>query len=153
MYRDEIQDRPLGYGLGVKKGNIYGVRGFLRKKGCGKVQRRINLMDNVKEEVTALHEKNDTLEKENEKLKDKVEQNNLLLKTLVGQFSNIVDAVRQGNASPNRLNKKSHILGMANQQSVSQSFCSSFQHSFHKITASVTMHEPFTKVCAAIKSC
>ena len=37
MYCDEIPDHPLGYGLGVKKGDIYRVRGFLRKKCYGKV--------------------------------------------------------------------------------------------------------------------
>uniref|UniRef100_A0A803KV17 Uncharacterized protein n=1 Tax=Chenopodium quinoa TaxID=63459 RepID=A0A803KV17_CHEQI len=33
MYRDEIPNRLVGYGLGVKKGDIYGVRGVLRKEG------------------------------------------------------------------------------------------------------------------------
>ncbi|KAL2935820.1 50S ribosomal protein L9 chloroplastic, partial [Bienertia sinuspersici] len=86
MYQDEIPDRPVGYGLGVKKGDIYGVRGVLRKEGYGKIQRNI-VLDSFKEEMVALHKKNDKLEKEKEKLKDQVQQNNFLFKTLIGQFS------------------------------------------------------------------
>ncbi|XP_021741139.1 uncharacterized protein LOC110706958 isoform X6 [Chenopodium quinoa] len=70
MYSDEIPDRPVGYGQGVNKGDIYGVHGVLRKEGYGKFQRRVNLMDNVKEDVATLYKKNEVLEKENEKLKD-----------------------------------------------------------------------------------
>lgn len=116
MYGNEIPDRPVGYGLGVKKGDIFGVRGVLRKEGYGKVQKRTIVMDSVKEEVNALHKKNDTLSQENEKLKDEVGHNNLLLKALVGQFSQIVGAVRQGNASPGLLNKASEFLGKAKHQ-------------------------------------
>ncbi|XP_021747639.1 uncharacterized protein LOC110713502 [Chenopodium quinoa] len=116
MYGNEIPDCSVGYRLGVKKGDIYGVRGVLRKEGYGKVQKRTIVMDSVKEEVNALHKKNDTLSQENEKLKDEVGHNNLLLKALVGQFSQIVGAVRQGNASPGLLNKASEFLGKAKHQ-------------------------------------
>ncbi|XP_021715340.1 uncharacterized protein LOC110683296 [Chenopodium quinoa] len=86
MYGNEIPDRPVGYGLEVKKGDIFGVRGVLRKEGYGKVQKRNIVMDSVKEEVNALHKKNDTLSQENEKMKDRVGHNSLLLKALVGNF-------------------------------------------------------------------
>ncbi|KAL2922066.1 Translation initiation factor IF-2 [Bienertia sinuspersici] len=86
MYQDEIPNRPVGYGLGVKKGNIYGVRGVLRKEGYGKIQRNI-VMQSFKEEVATLHIKNNKLEKEKEKLKDQVHENKFLFKTLIGQFS------------------------------------------------------------------
>ncbi|KAL2905645.1 Basic phospholipase A2 Cdr-13 [Bienertia sinuspersici] len=56
MYQDEIPDRPVCYGLGVKKGDIYGVRGVLRKEGYGKIQRK-SVMDSFKEEMVALHKK------------------------------------------------------------------------------------------------
>ncbi|KAL2943971.1 Capsid protein VP1 [Bienertia sinuspersici] len=65
MYHDEIPNHPLGYGLGVKKGDIYAVCGVLRKEGYGKVQRRNIVID--KEEMTALHKRNDVLEKDNAK--------------------------------------------------------------------------------------
>ncbi|XP_021719140.1 uncharacterized protein LOC110686853 [Chenopodium quinoa] len=57
MYGNEIPDHPVGYGQGVKKGDIFGVRGVLRKEGYGKVQKRTIVMDSVKEEVNALHKK------------------------------------------------------------------------------------------------
>ncbi|KAL2892632.1 DNA-directed RNA polymerase subunit beta [Bienertia sinuspersici] len=66
MYQDEIPDRPVGYGLGVKKGDIYGVRGVLRKEGYGKIQRTI-VLDSFKEQMAALQKKNDKLEKEKRK--------------------------------------------------------------------------------------
>ncbi|KAL2904670.1 hypothetical protein RDABS01_003380 [Bienertia sinuspersici] len=56
MYQDEIPDRPVGYELGVKKGDIYGVPGVLRKEGYGKIQRNI-VLDSFKEEMAALHKK------------------------------------------------------------------------------------------------
>ncbi|KAL2898048.1 DNA-directed RNA polymerase subunit beta [Bienertia sinuspersici] len=115
MYQDEIPDRPVGYGLGVKKGDIYGVRGVLRKEGYGKIQRNI-VLDSFKEEMVALHKKNDKLEKEKEKLKDQVQQNNFLFKTLIGQFSQVVSAVRQEKSSPELLNCTQELLGMAHQQ-------------------------------------
>ncbi|KAL2923397.1 Alpha-2-macroglobulin, partial [Bienertia sinuspersici] len=93
MYQDEIPDRPIGYGLGVKKGNIYGVHGVLRKEGYGKIQRNI----------------------EKEKLKDQVQENNILFKTLIGQFSQVVSAVRQEKSSPELLNCTQELLGMAHQ--------------------------------------
>ncbi|KAL2893753.1 Inter-alpha-trypsin inhibitor heavy chain H1 [Bienertia sinuspersici] len=66
MYQDEIPDRLVSYRLGVKKGDIYGMRGVLRKEGYGKIQRNI-IMDSFKEEIAALHKKNDKLEKEKRK--------------------------------------------------------------------------------------
>ncbi|KAL2905642.1 Excisionase, partial [Bienertia sinuspersici] len=81
--KDEILDRPVGYELGVKKSDIYGVQGVLRKEGYGKIQ-RIIVIDSFKEEIVALHTKNDKLEKEKEKLKDQDHENNFLFKTLIG---------------------------------------------------------------------
>ncbi|KAL2895034.1 Transcriptional adapter 3-B [Bienertia sinuspersici] len=85
MYQDEIPDRPVGYGLGVKKGDIYGVCGVLRKKGYGKIQRNI-IMDSFKEEMAALHKKNNKLEKEKEKMKDQVQEDNFCLKLLLDDY-------------------------------------------------------------------
>ncbi|KAL2943496.1 hypothetical protein RDABS01_031844 [Bienertia sinuspersici] len=115
MYHDEIPDRPLGYGLGVKKGDIYEVRGVLRKEGYGKVQRRNIVMDSVKQEMTALHKRNDVLEKDNAKMKDQVQETNYLLNTLVGQFSQVIGAVRQGKSSPELLNCTQELLGLTQQ--------------------------------------
>ncbi|KAL2901724.1 Glutamyl-tRNA(Gln) amidotransferase subunit B mitochondrial [Bienertia sinuspersici] len=62
MYQDEIPDRPVGYELGVKKGDIYGVHGVLRKKVNGKIQSNI-VIDSFKEEMAALHKKMINLER------------------------------------------------------------------------------------------
>ncbi|KAL2943064.1 tRNA-splicing ligase RtcB [Bienertia sinuspersici] len=56
MYQDEIPNRSVGYGLRVKKGDIYGVRGVLRKEGYGKIKRNM-IKDSFKEEMAALHKK------------------------------------------------------------------------------------------------
>uniref|UniRef100_A0A803MSC6 Uncharacterized protein n=1 Tax=Chenopodium quinoa TaxID=63459 RepID=A0A803MSC6_CHEQI len=57
MYCDEIPGRLVGYGLGVKKGDIFGVHVVLRREGYEEVQKRTNMMDCVKEEVNSLHKK------------------------------------------------------------------------------------------------
>ncbi|KAL2934626.1 Carboxy-S-adenosyl-L-methionine synthase [Bienertia sinuspersici] len=62
MYEDEVPYRPLGYGLGVKKGDIYVVRGVVKKEGYGKIQRNI-VTDSIKKEMASL-------ENEKENLKD-----------------------------------------------------------------------------------
>uniref|UniRef100_A0A803MPA1 Uncharacterized protein n=1 Tax=Chenopodium quinoa TaxID=63459 RepID=A0A803MPA1_CHEQI len=41
MCRDEIPNRPVGYGLGVKKGDIFGVCGVLRKEGWEWLHRNV----------------------------------------------------------------------------------------------------------------
>ncbi|KAL2931018.1 Isoleucine--tRNA ligase [Bienertia sinuspersici] len=101
MYQDKIPDRLVGYGLGVKKDDIYTrnivIDSFKKKSGCSR-------------------QKNDKLEKEKEKLKDQVQGNNFLFKTLIGQFSQVVSAVCQEKSSPELLNCTQELLGMAHQQ-------------------------------------
>ncbi|XP_021755723.1 uncharacterized protein LOC110720933 isoform X2 [Chenopodium quinoa] len=117
MHGGEIPDRPTGYGLGVRKSDIYGVHALLRKDGSRRIKQRTVVMDsNVKEEMSALHKKNEVLEKENEKLKDQVQENNILLKTLIGQFSQIVGGVNDGKGSTELLNCAKSVLGVTNQQ-------------------------------------
>ncbi|KAL2901251.1 Oocyte zinc finger protein XlCOF10, partial [Bienertia sinuspersici] len=96
MYQDEIPDRLMGYGLGVKRSTFTGCV-FYRRNGCST-------------------KKNDKLEKEKEKLKDQVQENNFLFKTLIGPFSLVVSAVRQDKSSPELLNYTQELLGMAHQQ-------------------------------------
>ncbi|KAL2895404.1 Multifunctional 2-oxoglutarate metabolism enzyme, partial [Bienertia sinuspersici] len=102
MYQDEIPDCPVGYGLGLKRETFMGcVRNIV--------------MDSFKEELAAPHKKNDKLEKEKEKLKDQVQENSFLFKTLIGQFSQVVSAVRQEKSSPELLNYIQELLGIAHQ--------------------------------------
>uniref|UniRef100_A0A803MU87 Uncharacterized protein n=1 Tax=Chenopodium quinoa TaxID=63459 RepID=A0A803MU87_CHEQI len=117
MHGGEILDRPTGYGLGVRKSNIYGVHALLKKEGPRKNYQRTVVMDNnVKEEMSVLHKKNEVLEKENEKLKDQVQENNTLLKTLNGQFSHIVGGVHDGKSSIELLTCAKSVLGVTNEQ-------------------------------------
>ncbi|KAL2937733.1 Mitochondrial inner membrane protease ATP23, partial [Bienertia sinuspersici] len=95
MYQDEIPNRPFGYGLGVEKGDIYGVRGVLWKEGYGKVQRRNIVMDSVEEEMTALHKRNNVCEKDNTKMKN---------------------PGNRCSSSPELLNYTQELLGMTQQQ-------------------------------------
>ncbi|KAL2894671.1 DNA replication licensing factor mcm4, partial [Bienertia sinuspersici] len=64
MNGGDIPERPQGFGFGVKKSDVYGVRGLLRKEGSKKVKTRCVDFDvNVK--------KNEVLEKENRELSRK----------------------------------------------------------------------------------
>ncbi|KNA12597.1 hypothetical protein SOVF_124390 [Spinacia oleracea] len=57
MHCGKIPERPVGYGLGVRKSDIYGVHGVIRKQGYGKVRERTVVMESVKEEVSAISKK------------------------------------------------------------------------------------------------
>ncbi|KAL2901822.1 Suppressor of IKBKE 1 [Bienertia sinuspersici] len=92
MNGGDIPERPQGFGFGVKKSDVYGVRGLLRKEGSKKVKIRCVDFDvNVK--------KNEVLEKENRELSRKNDEYNKTLKAVVTQFSEILDVVRNGKAS------------------------------------------------------
>ncbi|KAL2943401.1 hypothetical protein RDABS01_031749 [Bienertia sinuspersici] len=68
-------ERPQGFGFGVKKSDVYGVRGLLRKEGSKKVKTRCVDFDvNVK--------KNEVLEKENRELSRKNDEYTKTLKAL-----------------------------------------------------------------------
>ncbi|KAL2924259.1 Suppressor of IKBKE 1 [Bienertia sinuspersici] len=79
MNGGDIPERPQGFGFGVKKSDVYGVRGILRKQGYRKT--------------------NEVLKKENRELSMKNDENTRTLKTVLTQFSQILDAVRKGKAS------------------------------------------------------
>ncbi|KAL2923771.1 SPBc2 prophage-derived uncharacterized protein YopZ [Bienertia sinuspersici] len=92
MNGGDIPERPQGFGFGVKKSDVYGVRGLLRKEGSKKVKTRCVDFDvNVK--------KNEVLEKENRELSRKNDEYTKTLKAVVTQFSQILDVVRSGKAS------------------------------------------------------
>ncbi|KAL2904858.1 SPBc2 prophage-derived uncharacterized protein YopZ [Bienertia sinuspersici] len=92
MNGGDIPERPQGFGFGVKKSDVYGVRGLLRKEGSKKVKTRCVDFDvNVN--------KNVVLEKENRELSRKNDEYTKTLKAIVTQFSQILDVVRNGKAS------------------------------------------------------
>ncbi|KAL2930970.1 M-phase phosphoprotein 9, partial [Bienertia sinuspersici] len=80
----KIPERPQGFGFGVKRSDVYGVHGLVRKEEYGKGKMKF-----VEED----------LEKRNEELSMKYNENNNLLKTVVTQFSEFLEVMRNGNAS------------------------------------------------------
>ncbi|KAL2933279.1 Glutamine synthetase [Bienertia sinuspersici] len=84
MYGGELPKRPQGFGFGVVKSNIYGVHGLLRKEGHGKVHKRP--LEN--ENVNLTMSKNAELVKRNEVLEETVNQNTMLLMSLLEAMRN-----------------------------------------------------------------
>ncbi|KAL2894934.1 SPBc2 prophage-derived uncharacterized protein YopZ [Bienertia sinuspersici] len=105
MNGGDIPERPQGFGFGVKKSDVYGVRGLLRKEGSKKVKTRCVDFDvNVK--------KNEVLEKENRELSRKNNEYNKTLKAVVTQFSQILDVVRNRKASVQLIDAAQSALHM-----------------------------------------
>ncbi|KAL2923183.1 SPBc2 prophage-derived uncharacterized protein YopZ [Bienertia sinuspersici] len=106
MNGGDIPERPQGFGFGVKKSDVYGVRGLLRKEGSKKVKTRCVDFDvNVK--------KNEVLEKENRELSRKNDEYTKTLKAVVTQYSQILDVVRNGKASVQLIDAAQSALHMA----------------------------------------
>ncbi|KAL2933225.1 Sterol 3-beta-glucosyltransferase, partial [Bienertia sinuspersici] len=106
MNGGDIPEQPQGFRFGVKKSDVYGVRGLLRKEGSKKVKTRCVDFDvNVK--------KNEVLEKENRELSRKNDEYTKTLKAVVTQFSQILDVVRNGKASVQLIDAAQSALHMA----------------------------------------
>ncbi|KAL2925613.1 Sugar fermentation stimulation protein-like protein, partial [Bienertia sinuspersici] len=100
MNGGKILERPQGFGFGVKRSGVYGVRGLIRKEGYekGKIKKK------------------EDLEKRNEELSMKYnENNNNLLKTVVTQFSEFLDVMRNGKVSVQLIDAAQSTLVMATQ--------------------------------------
>lgn len=98
MNGDEVPERPQGYGFGVKKSDIHGVRGELRKEGYGKLKRRHVELENIVE-TSLLKKRNEELEKQNKEITNKFDEHTKMMKTVATHFSLVLDAVRDGKAS------------------------------------------------------
>ncbi|KAL2930578.1 60S ribosomal protein L13, partial [Bienertia sinuspersici] len=106
MKGGDIPERPQGFRFGVKKSDVYGVRGLLRKEGSKKVKTRCVDFDvSVK--------KNEVLEKENRELSRKNDEYIKSLKAVVTQFSQILDVVHNGKASFQLIDAAQSALHMA----------------------------------------
>ncbi|KAL2942598.1 Syncytin-2 [Bienertia sinuspersici] len=110
MNGGDIPERPQGFGFGVKKSDVYGVRGILRKQGSRKV--KIRDLD-VNASVSNTNKTNEVLKKENRELSMKNDENTRTLKTVLTQFSQILDAVRKGKASVELIDAAQSALHMA----------------------------------------
>ncbi|KAL2921439.1 Protein HIRA [Bienertia sinuspersici] len=103
MYGGEPPKRPKGFGFGVVKSNIYGVHGLLRKEGHGKVHKRPLENENVNITVA----KNAELVKQNEVLEERVNQNTMLIMSLL-------EAMRNGKPSTELIDAAQSSLRVAN---------------------------------------
>ncbi|KAL2900935.1 polyprotein [Bienertia sinuspersici] len=110
MNGGDIPERPQGFGFGVKKSDVYGVRGILRKQGSRKV--KIRDLD-VNASVSNTNKTNEVLKKENRELSMKNDENTRTLKTVLTQFSQILDTVRKGKASVELIDAAQSALHMA----------------------------------------
>ncbi|KAL2901074.1 Thiopurine S-methyltransferase [Bienertia sinuspersici] len=98
MNEGEIPERPQGFGFGVKRSDVYGVRGLVRKEGYSKNKMKFVELD-LNSNSSPCNKKKEDLEKRNEELPMKYNENNNLLKNVVTQFSEFLDAMHNGNAS------------------------------------------------------
>ncbi|KAL2929774.1 Adenylosuccinate synthetase [Bienertia sinuspersici] len=110
MNGGDIPERAQGFGFGVKKSDVYGVRGILRKQSSRKV--KIRDLD-VNASVSNTNKTNEVLKKENRELSMKNDENTRTLKTVLTQFSQILDAVRKGKASVELIDAAQSALHMA----------------------------------------
>ncbi|KAL2931612.1 glycoprotein [Bienertia sinuspersici] len=102
MNGGKIPERPQSFGFWVKRSNVYGVRGLVRKEGYSKGKMKFIELD-LNWNSSPCNKKKEDLEKRNEELSMKYTENNNLLKTVVTQFSEFLDVMRNGNASVNLL--------------------------------------------------
>ncbi|KAL2904101.1 Tegument antigen [Bienertia sinuspersici] len=84
MYGGEPPKRPRGFGFGVVKSNIYDVHVLLRKEGHGKVHKR-PLNNDI---VNLTMSKNAEHVKRNEMLEERLNQNTMLLMSLLEAMRN-----------------------------------------------------------------
>ncbi|KAL2904129.1 Chaperone SurA, partial [Bienertia sinuspersici] len=103
MYGGEPPKRPKGFGFGVVKSNIYGVHGLLRKEGHSKVHKRPLENENVNITVA----KNAELVKQNEVLEERVNQNTMLIMSLL-------EAMRNGKPSTELIDAAQSSLCVSN---------------------------------------
>ncbi|KAL2893151.1 hypothetical protein RDABS01_009060, partial [Bienertia sinuspersici] len=115
MNGGKIPERPQGFGFGIKRSDVYGVRGLVRKEGYSKGKMKFVELD-LNSNSSPCNKKEEDLEKQNEELSMKYNENNNLLKTVVTQFSEFLDVMRNGNASVQLIDAAQFTLAMATQQ-------------------------------------
>ncbi|KAL2923350.1 Serine/threonine-protein kinase plo1 [Bienertia sinuspersici] len=103
-----INHRPARWFL--ERTNVGVYNGILRKQGSRKV--KIRDLD-VNASVSNTNKTNEVLKKENRELSMKTDENTRTLKTVLTQFSQILDAVRKGKASVELIDAAQSALHMA----------------------------------------
>ncbi|KAL2933666.1 Seed lectin subunit I [Bienertia sinuspersici] len=115
MNGGKIPERPQGFGFGVKRSDVYGVRGLVRKEGYSESKMKFVELD-LNSNSSPCNKKKEDLEKRNEELSMKYNEKNNLLRTVVTQFSEFLDVMRNGNASVQLIDAAQSALAMATQQ-------------------------------------
>ncbi|KAL2897198.1 External alternative NAD(P)H-ubiquinone oxidoreductase B4 mitochondrial [Bienertia sinuspersici] len=108
----KIPEQPQGFGFGVKRSDVYGVRGLVRKECYEKGKMKFVKVD-LNSNSSPCNKKKEVLQKRNEELSMKYNENNNLLKTVVTQFSKFLDVMRNGKASLKLINAAQSTLAMA----------------------------------------
>ncbi|KAL2938434.1 E3 ubiquitin-protein ligase CHFR [Bienertia sinuspersici] len=115
MNRGNIPERPQGFGFGVKRSDVYGVCGLVRIEGYSKGKMKFIELD-LNSNSSPCNKKKEDLEKQNEEISMKYNENNNLLKTVVTQFSEFLDVMRNGDASVQLIDAAQSTLAMVTQQ-------------------------------------
>ncbi|KAL2942358.1 hypothetical protein RDABS01_030708 [Bienertia sinuspersici] len=110
----KIPERPQGFRFGVKRSDVYGVRGLVRKEGYGKGKMKFVVVD-LNSNSSPCNKKKEDLDKRNEELSMKYNKKNNLLKTLVAQYTEFLDVMRNGKASVQLIDAVIFALAMATQ--------------------------------------
>ncbi|KAK9705311.1 hypothetical protein RND81_07G047300 [Saponaria officinalis] len=82
MYGEDIPKRPLGYGFGVKRGDVFGVHSILRKEVVNSGDSNSLALQNM-EKVQNMEKIVASLTKDNEELQSKFNETNLLLSKIL----------------------------------------------------------------------
>ncbi|KAL2937416.1 Alpha-actinin sarcomeric [Bienertia sinuspersici] len=84
MNGGKIPDQSQGFGFGVKRSDVYGVRGLIRKEGYRKGKMKFVKLDmNSNSNSSPCNKKKEDFEKRNEELSMNYNENSNLLKTVV----------------------------------------------------------------------
>lgn len=110
MYKGEVPKRPLNYGFGVKKSDIFGVEGLLRKEGSGYVNNSAIEVENLKVELSVVKKQNKDLALQNQVLGTKFGETTQAFKMVTSLLGQVLKEVRNGNVSSELLDDAIHIV-------------------------------------------
>ena len=108
MYDGEPK-RPVGYGFGVRKSQVFGVHAMLRTTGHNSAGITNNSaeIELVNTRMSAVDEENRGIRKENQELRTMVSQS-------IKVLSQTIEAFRTGNLSPEYCDSLQSVLSMSN---------------------------------------
>ncbi|XP_056694422.1 uncharacterized protein [Spinacia oleracea] len=117
IYKGEVPKRPLNYGFGVKKSDIFGVEGVLRKEGSTCVSNNAMEMENMKGELSIVKKQNADLAEQNQVLNSKFDETTQSFKMIASFLGQVLKEVRKGNVSSALLDGAESTIHMNNDDS------------------------------------